>query len=397
MKPARRRLLVAASLAALALCAALFVLASRHFGGREPSRYLSAAVVRADIEEAVLAAGTLHAQREVDIGAQVSGQLQSVFVKLGARVKRGQPLAQIDPTLARHALREAQLAEADARAQRRAAAARLEEARLADSRAQAMASLGAASRELAERAHAARAVAEAQLASHDVLLAKARVEVDKARAKVGYTRILAPMDGEVVAIVAQEGQTLIAEQQAPVILKLAQREAMTVKAQISEADVVRIAPGQRAYFTILGEPERRHDGRLVSIDPAPADFADAQGAHAAGATKAGKASGSAVYYYARFDVPNPDGRLRIGMTAQVAIVLGSASQALVVPASALGEKTADGRYAVRVVDAKGHARARPVAVGINNNVSAEIVAGLLEHERVVIGEAQPLPAGSEGT
>ncbi|GLU35639.1 efflux RND transporter periplasmic adaptor subunit [Trinickia caryophylli] len=396
MKPARRRPLVVASLAALAMCAALSAYAVRHFGGREPARYLSTAVVRADIEDAVLAAGTLHAQRGVDVGAQVSGQLQFVFVKLGQRVKRGQPLAQIDPTLAQHALREARLAQADTRAQRRAAAARLEEARRANSRAQAMASLGAASRELAERAHAALAVAEAQLASLDVLLAKSRVEVDKARAKVGYTRILAPMDGEVVAIVAQEGQTLIAEQQAPVILKLAQLDAMTVKAEISEADVVRIVPGQRAYFTILGEPERRHEGRLASVDPAPADFAETQGAHAAAATKTGKASGAAVYYHARFDVPNPDGRLRIGMTAQVVIVLGSASRALVVPVSALGEKTADGRYAVRVVDAKGHARVRPVAVGINNNVSAEIVAGLLEHERVVIGEAQPQSAGGEG-
>lgn len=82
---------------------------------------------------------------------------------------------------------------------------------------------------------------------------------------LAYTRIVAPMAGEVVAIVAQEGQTVIAQQQAPVILKLAELDTMTIKAQVSEADVIRIYPGQPVYFTLLGEPDKRYYGKLRAL------------------------------------------------------------------------------------------------------------------------------------
>jgi macrolide-specific efflux system membrane fusion protein len=161
---------------------------------------------------------------------------------------------------------------------------------------------------------------------------------------------------------------------------------MTVKAQVSEADVVKIAPGQRAYFTILGDADKRYEGRLRAIEPAPHDFAEASSG-AAGAGKGSKAAGTAVFYHALFDVPNPDHRLRIAMTAQVSIILDTSSQALTVPVSALGAKADDGTYAVRVLDAAGRVQMRDVRVGINNNVRAEATAGLHEGEQVIIGDA----------
>lgn len=174
----------------------------------------------------------------------------------------------------------------------------------------------------------------------------------------------------------------IAQQQAPVILKLADLDTMTVKAQVSEADVIRVRAGQPAYFTILGEPDKRHYGKLRAIEPAPQNYAEAQSPLGGGSKP-----NSAVFYNALFEVPNPEHRLRISMTAQVSIVLSNARNALSIPAAALGEKRKDGTYAVRVLRADGSTETRNVRIGINNNVRVEVLAGLKDGERVVIGDA----------
>jgi membrane fusion protein, macrolide-specific efflux system len=153
--------------------------------------------------------------------------------------------------------------------------------------------------------------------------------------------------------------------------------------------VVRVAPGQRAYFTILGDPEKRYEGRLRAIEPAPYDFADGSSIGVAAAAKGAKTPSAAIFYQALFDVPNPEHRLRIAMTAQVSIVLDTASRALSIPVSALGEKAADGAYAVRVLGSPRRVETRNVRIGINNNVRAEVVSGLHEGERVIIGDAAP--------
>ncbi len=168
------------------------------------------------------------------------------------------------------------------------------------------------------------------------------------------------------------------------ILKLADLDTMTVKAQVSEADVIRVNAGQTAYFTILGEPDRRHYGKLRAIEPAPQNYAETQGTLGGGAGGGAKPN-SAVFYNALFEVPNPEHRLRISMTAQVNIVLGNARNALSIPAAALGEKRKDGTYAVRVLRADGSTETRNVRIGINNNVRVEVLAGLKDGERVVIG------------
>ena len=104
-----------------------------------------------------------------------------------------------------------------------------------------------------------------------------------------YTRIEAPMDGDVVQITTLQGQTVIAAQQAPNILTLADLGTMLVKAQVSEADVINLKPGQKARFTVLGDPTRRFDGVLKDIQPTPEKV------------------NNAIFYYARFEVPNPKG------------------------------------------------------------------------------------------
>ncbi|RQQ05721.1 macrolide transporter subunit MacA [Burkholderia stagnalis] len=390
MKQNRRRWRIAlASLAAVALVAGLalhFLAPDKH------PEYLSAPVTRGDLENTVLATGALQAFRQVDVGAQVSGQLKTLKVKLGDKVTKGQWLAEIDPVISRNALRQARTSEESLLAQQRATAAQLKQTELAFRRQQAMLPDDATSREAFESARAALDVQRATLASLDAQIRAARIQIETAEANLGYTRIVAPIDGQVVAIVTQEGQTVIAQQQAPVILKLADLDTMTVKAQVSEADVIRVHPEQNAYFTILGDPDKRHYGKLRAIEPAPQNFLESQST-LGGMSSGGAKSNAAVFYNALFEVPNPGHRLRISMTAQVNILLGSARNALSIPAAALGAKDKDGRSAVRVLRADGTLDTRAVRTGINTNVKVEVLAGLKEGERVVIGDAADAAAG----
>lgn len=378
-KTHRRRRIVLATLAIVAIAAGVTLKACAP--DKHP-QYLSAPVSRGDLENAVLATGALQAFKQVDVGAQVSGQLKSLKVRLGDKVTKGQWLAEIDPVISENALRQARASEESLRAQQQSTAAQLTQAELAFKRQQAMLPDDATSRESFEAARATLDVQRATLASLAAQIRSARIQIETAQANLGYTRIVAPIDGEVVAVVTQEGQTVIAQQQAPVILKLADLDTMTVKAQVSEADVIRVRAGQTAYFTILGEPDKRHYGKLRAIEPAPQNYAEAQSPLGGGSKP-----NSAVFYNALFEVPNPEHRLRISMTAQVSIVLSNARNALSIPAAALGEKRKDGTYAVRVLRADGSTDTRNVRIGINNNVRVEVLAGLKDGERVVIGDA----------
>ncbi|AOJ83310.1 MULTISPECIES: efflux RND transporter periplasmic adaptor subunit [Burkholderia] len=393
MKKNQRRWIAAA--AGAVVLASLAVLYQRFVAKDKAPRYLTAKVARADLENAVLATGTLHAFKQVDVGAQVSGQLKSLKVKLGDKVTKDQWLAEIDPVISQNELRQAEANVDNLVAQKRSSAAQFKQAELAFKRQQQMLPDDATSRQDYEAAAATLDVQRASLVALDAQIRAARIKIETARANLGYTRIVAPMGGEVVAIVTQQGQTVIAQQQAPVILKLAELDTMTVKAQVSEADVIRIHPDQAAYFTILGEPDKRYYGKLRAIEPAPQNFLDTQGGIGGMSGGGSSKANTAVFYNALFEVPNPGRRLRISMTAQVNILLGTARRALNIPVAALGAKDKDGTYPVRVVGADDKVATRKIRTGINNSVKVEVLSGLAEGERVIIGDAnEPAAAGA---
>ena len=355
----------------------------------KPPQYITATVERGDIENAVLATGTLQGIKQVDVGAQVSGQLRSLKVKLGDKVTEGQWLAEIDPLVLRNTLRQAEVAEDKLQAERRSSLAQLKQARRVYERYRELQADESVSRQDFENAESEYEVQQAAVRSLDAQIQSARVEIDTAKVNLGYTRINAPINGHVVGIVTQEGQTVIANQLAPVLLKLADLDTMTVKAQVSEADVIHISPGQPVYFTILGE-DKRYYAKLRGTEPAPQNYAQSTDNSDGSATK----PNGAVFYNALFEVANPEHRLRISMTAQVHIVLDTAEGVLTVPVAALGARNSDGSFPVRVLDAKGFAQVRNVQAGINNNVKVQIKDGLAEGDRVVIGEPVSGEAGA---
>ena len=402
MKTARK---AGVLLAIAALAAGGFWLSSQYTRAATPG-YITAPVTRGDIEQTVLATGTLKPVRLVAVGAQASGRITAVRVALGDTVKAGDLVAEIDSVTQTNSLRTAQAALANVKAQRVEKQATLVLNRQSLARQQEMVSKNAASRADFESVTAALAVTEAQIQSIDAQIEEAQVAVETAEANLGYTKITAPIEGTVLSIVSQEGQTVNATQSAPTIVILGQLNRMTVRTEISEADVTRVKPDLPVYFTVLGEPQQRYDATLSSIEPAPesvrSDSSFSSSTSSTSTTSSSSTSSSeAIYYNGVFEVPNPEGKLRTYMTAEVHILLGEAKDVLTVPAAALGNVDANGDYSVRVVAADSRISERKVKVGLNNKVTAEIRSGLAENERVVTGErsadiatnAMPGPGG----
>jgi membrane fusion protein, macrolide-specific efflux system len=360
---------------ALAAClVAAGLLAWRWLGeGNPTARFLTAPVVRGDIENTVLSAGTLQPYEFVDVGAQTSGQLKSLKVQLGDKVVKGQLLAEIDPVINASKVAEAEATLAGLKAQWSGKKEQLELAALQKARSEELQKHGAQAESDAEIAQSNYKVARDALASLSADMKQARAVLETARANLEYTRITAPMSGEVVSIIAREGQTLNASQQAPTLLRIAALDTMTVWALVPEADVPRLRVGQDVYFTLLGQDEHRWHSRLRQILPSPEIIAQV------------------VFYDALFDVPNPQHQLKVQMTAQVSFVLDEAKNALSVPLSALSaaKPQKPGRAIVRRLDAKGRVEKRPVEVGITNAVSAQILSGLNEGDVVIVGEGDP--------
>ena len=355
------------------------------FPQAKPPAYVTATAELADLEQAVLATGTVQAFKQVSVGAQASGQIKSLKVALGDTVKKGQLVAEIDSLTQQNNLRNAEAALANVQAQLLAKQASLQQAELSFQREKTLLAADASARATLESADAALKTARAEVTVVQAQIAQAKLTVNTAQLNLGYTRILAPIDGVVVAIVAQEGQTVNANQTTPTIIKLARLDTVTVKAQISEADVVRVKPGQKVYFTILGAPNQRYTTTLRTVEPAPDSILT-------DTTASTTTSASAIYYNGLLDVPNPEGQLRISMTAQVSIVQKEAQQVLTIPSAALGErsrkKDAKGSEAtVRVVNAAGQAEPRQVKTGLNNNINVQILEGLAVGDRVVVSEA----------
>lgn len=347
------------------------------------------AVVRIEhIEDTVLASGTIQPSKLVSVGAQASGRIVALHVALGDHVQRGALVAEIDPSTQKNALENTQAVLDEERAQRLSRQAALKAAELAFRRAQVTVAQEASSQADYETAEASFHGLQADLAALDAQIRQAVIAVDTARVNLGYTKVVAPIDGTVIAIVTPEGQTVNAVQAAPTIVKLADLSTMTVKAQISEADVPRVHAGQEVYFAISGSPDHRYEATLRAVEPAPESLAiDTSAVPGGGLSAGGGSVSSAVYYNGLFDIANPDLALRPAMTAEVHIVLAETAQALVIPTAALGEALADGQRTVRVVAADGQVERRSVRVGINNRLEAQALSGLSAGERVVVSDA----------
>lgn len=378
--------------------------------------YRTAVAAVGRVESTVTALGTLTPKDSVDVGAQVSGQLQVLHVEIGDVVAKGDLLAEIDARVmkAKVDADQASLRELKATLAQQHAELRLAEAQAARNRR--LLKADAIARQDVEITDVALLVAKAKIAQLEAQIEKTRSTLDGNLATLGYTKIYAPMAGTVINVAAFEGQTLNANQSAPTILTIADLTVMTVEADVSEADVPRLRPGMEAYFTTLGQPDRRWTSTLRQVLPQPEILNDV------------------VLYKALLDVANPETALLPEMSAQVFFVLGRADEVVTVPLAALRQKVEDlpptgergltapavaavpaeadyaalearvgdrggvARGVVLVPDEQGRPRPRPVMVGLKTRAAAEIVAGLEPGETVVVGgkPGAAAPAGRPG-
>lgn len=357
------------------------------WASRPRTEYQSAVVTRADVEATVTAIGILQPRRYVDVGAQVSGQITRLLVAPGAQVEKGALLVEIDPSVQRATVDAGRASLAGLRAQLAEQQAQHRLARQQWNRQQQMAREAATREEDVQSAEAQLAGAAARIEHLKAQIDQTQASLKADEARLGYTRIYAPMAGTVVSLDAREGQTLNATYQTPNILRIADLSAMTVWTDVSEADVRRVKDGMAVYFTTLGsagqDKPRRWNSQVRQVLPAPSASAAAAGGSAAVPAPVTKA----VAYTVLFDVDNLDAELMPQMTAQVVFVTAHAKQALTIPLMALQATAQQDGHAVRVLGADGKPQLKNVRTGVRSRHQVQVLDGLLEGDKVVTAEA----------
>ena len=341
--------------------------------------YLTEPVVRTNIAQTVSATGEISAAQLVDVGAQASGQIKKLHVTLGQQVKKGDLIAEIDSTSQLNNLNTNKAKLDTYQAQLVSAEIALRSADKKYKREQALWQEDATSREALEDAQDAFAAAKASVAELKSSIRQTQIAINTAEADLGYTRITAPMDGTVVAIPVEEGQTVNANQTTPTIVQVADLSTMLNKMQIAEGDVNKVKAGMKLTFTTLSQPDNVREATLESIDPGLTTMS--QGSY----TTSTDTTDSAIYYYARSLVPNEDNVLHIGMTTENTIIINQAEKVLAVPKLAVKQR--GGKQYVRVLGENKQPQEKEITTGLSDNMSTEVKSGLSEGENVIISEA----------
>lgn len=336
--------------------------------GNDAASYRTQPVVKGDLEKTVTALAQVRPKTFVDVGTQVSGQLRKVEVEIGDTVKKGDLIAQIDPTVYQTRVLAGRAKIENLKAQLEQARAQLVLDQAREDRARQLYSTNATSKDAFELATANLKINQAKIGSFEAQIKEMEATLAGDEANLNYTKIYAPQDGTIVDQIAFEGQTLNANQTAPIIARIADLDVMTVWAQVAEADVPRISVGMPVYFTTLGMPEKRYTATVRQVLPTPQTINDV------------------ILYNVLIDVPNKERELMTNMTAQVFFVLGSVKDSLLVPVAALRPSQREkGGFIVRVLE-NGAVKTKRVTAGLQDRNLAEIKEGLSEGEQVVVGQ-----------
>jgi HlyD family secretion protein len=275
--------------------------------GKQPPAYRTAPITRATLKSTVSATGALSAVQTVHVGTQASGQVAQIFVDFNDKVKKGQLLARIDPTLQQQAVQDAQ-------AQLEKAQATLTQAQDDYAREKQLFDAKVITAQEFSTYQSNFSVQEAAVKS-------AQIALDRARQNLGYTNIYAPIDGVIVERDVDVGQTVAASLSAPQLFLIANDlSEMQILASVDESDIGQIKEGQPVTFTVQSYPNQQFTGTVkqVRLQSTTTD--------------------NVVNYTAVIAVSNTSGKLLPGMTATVQFVTGTADSVLTVPSVALRVK-----------------------------------------------------------
>lgn len=372
-KPSKKTLIIV-----ILLCVGAVALYVGFFKKDDKAQLATQSITRMNIDQSIEAVGEVYAKEQVDVGAQVSGQITKLYVQIGDKVKAGDLIAQIDKDKQQNDLdiTKAQLASTKANLESKKVA--LEIASSQYQREQKLYSNKATSLENLETLKNNFYGLKASVADLDAQVVQLEITLKNAEKDLGYTTITAPMDGIIINVAVDEGQTVNANQSTPTIVKIANLDEMEIRMEIAEADVSKIKVGTAVKFSILNDPEKKYEAKISSIDPANTITSDAK---SNSSSSTSSSSTSAIYYYAKVFVKNRDNFLRIGMSVENSIVIKSAPNALAVPTYAI--KNDKGGYFVELLRG-GQIIKSYVKIGIKDSINTQILDGVSENDLLIL-------------
>ncbi|MBX0381836.1 efflux RND transporter periplasmic adaptor subunit [Campylobacter coli] len=350
------------------------------FNDNEKITYLTQKVKKIDISQTIEAVGKVYAKDQVDVGAQVSGQIIKLYVDVGSHVKQGDLIAQIDKDKQQNDLdiTKAQLESAKANLESKKVA--LEIASKQYQREQKLYAAKASSLENLEIQKNNYYSLKASVAELNAQIIQLEITLKNAKKDLDYTTITAPIDGVVINVAVDEGQTVNANQNTPTIVRIANLDEMEIKMEIAEADVNKIKIGTELEFSLLNDPQKTYRASIASIDPADTEVSDSSSSYSSSSSS----SSNAIYYYAKFYVQNKDNFLRIGMSIQNEIVIASVKDVIAVPTYAI-KNDAKGYYVEILQNQK--AVKKYVKFGIKDSINTQILEGVDENEELIISSS----------
>ena len=349
---------------------------------KQETTYLTESVTRGNVEKTVVASGSVESVNEVDVGAQASGEITKLYVKLGQEIKKGEMIADIDSTTQINTLNTKKAALVSYQAQLKAKKTAYDVALSSYNRLSKLYAQKATSLDSLNTAKSTLDNAKAEMEAIEANIKQAEIEVNTAETNVGYTKITAPMDGTVISVPVSEGQTVNANQTTPTIVTIADLSKMKIKPEISEGDITKVKAGQEVSFTILSDSQTVYHSVIDSVDPANTTTSDSSSTSSLSSSSS--STTSAIYYYANVLIDNPDRTLRIGMTTENNIKIANAKDVLLVSNMAIQKR--DGKSFVNVLNDKNQPEPHEVEIGVQNDFKTEIKSGLNEGEKVIVSQ-----------
>ena len=349
---------------------------------KQETTYLTESVTRGNVEKTVVASGSVESVNEVDVGAQASGKITKLYVKLGQEIKKGEMIADIDSTTQINTLNTKKAALVSYQAQLKAKKTAYDVALSSYNRLSKLYTQKATSLDSVNTAKSTLDNAKAEMEAIEANIKQAEIEVNTAETNVGYTKITAPMDGTVISVPVSEGQTVNANQTTPTIVTIADLSQMKIKPEISEGDITKVKAGQEVSFTILSDSQTLYHSVIDSVDPANTTTSDSSSTSSLSSSSS--STTSAIYYYANVLIDNPDRTLRIGMTTENNIKIANAKDVLLVSNMAIQKR--DGKSFVNVLNDKNQPEPCEVEIGVQNDFKTEIKSGLNEGEKVIVSQ-----------
>ena len=352
----------------------------------EKVEFITKKAKKGSFSKKVDAAGEIFATELIDVGAQVSGQIKKLYVKLGDQVKKGDMIASIDSSTQQNSIdnKEAQLA--IYKAQLESAKVALNIAKTQFDRENALFSKNATSKQEFESAKNTYSANSAKIKELEAQIKQTNIELSTAKINLGYTKITAPRDGTVVSVQVEEGQTVNANQTTPTIVNIADLSHVKMKMQIAEGDITKIKVGTPVEYSILSEPTKKFQTTVSSIDPGLTTLSDGSygsSSSSKSSYSSSSSSSSAVYYYAQSIVDNKDGILRIGMTTQNELLIANVEDAIIVPSIGI-KKDENGTFVYVLKDGKPVKTA--VKTGIKDNLDTQIISGINEGDEIITSQ-----------